>query len=147
MQNNSQKISRIILTILFGVILTGAGNFLWWYFVTYKFYSGESGLGVTFSKKSSALFMGVFIAIFGIVNGGILGLIIGAGNLNRIQSVLVGALVNGFVIILFFSLMDAKSVKDLSIGLAGDFVVGGVVGLILVQLVTLVNKKAENKLL
>lgn len=146
MPNKAQKSSVIILTISLGIILLGIGNFLWWYFATYKFYSGNSGLGITFSRRSGAQLVGVLAAIFGIINGGISGLIIGAGNFNKIYGALAGAAVNGSVFVFFFILLDAKAVNDLGIGLIGNCVVGGIVGLILAQFNLLMIKNAEKSL-
>ena len=141
-----EQVSTIVLKGFIGAILFGLANSCLWYLMIKKYGDPGGFIDAGLGSKLGAL-LGL---VLGLVIGGIVGGIIGGYQIGIVQSFVLGFLVNGLLILLFFTLFHGASLdifdifknasKDFQYIMIGSFIVGGTTG-VLLNLPTLFNLK------
>ena len=139
---------KIILVSLLGTVSCGLLSAVCWYFVSYNYYTSNNGI-INYSKEGGAAIGAAIGLICGCIGGLILSLTVAFSKLNRLAGFFVGACINGIAPLIFFIKLAEGDMqgffdmpKDIWLSLLGQFIVGGIIGII----VSILANKQQNSL-
>ena len=129
---------KIILVSLLGAILCGLLSGAYCHYVLYNYYTPGANPGIG-SARNFLTGVGAIIGLIcGCIGGLILSLVIAIIGIPKVPSFFIGAVINGIIPIMIFLLSGAfimKDIfsppKDLWLFLLGQFIVGGVISLLI----------------